>query len=510
MSFKPDIPETPLYKSKPMISKEYKKETGVKVGNIVDNKEALVLAIRLKALDEGYQFLSKRKLPVLKLAETYRATVQEWYFKRRELAVQTMTFKVLLHHYGRFTSPPGRNFIDGLVATVDPVELDNFSTNQVKLILTNSLGYDFKSLTFLYVRNPNCSLDSGLIPLANAIQDRDILLTYTQTHQNRLHVYVSRVEISSLVMADQRKDERNKKENQGKPSCSKKEALDEEACLEEQILSLMHRFADRFTNRRLEIDRLNSLPDDPLIEYGRYALGCMTWTDMKKAAYLKSIGDELLRSMEEKRQFIASYKAVLFATLLKGEPSRKTVNFHTLLARAGNRADVAISLESVRVVHERLSNNVYGFFLGKHVAYSDIENYVKNTWINSQCAINSKKVDTHANIVKRHVCNIPVWVKFHDIPITVFIEDGLGAIATKLDTPMLIDSYTSTMCTNSRSTYVKAMVELRVNVELKDTLVVDVLKFVGLGHVLDECPKKFVSNVLKNLKNARQVVRGVQ
>ncbi|GJV68758.1 hypothetical protein Tco_1484267 [Tanacetum coccineum] len=133
-----------------------------------------------------------------------------------------MTFKVLLHYYGRFTSPPGRKFVDGLVATVVPVELDSFSTNQVKLILTNSLGYDFNSPTFIYLRNPNCSLDSGLIPLANAIQNRDMLLTYTQTHKNRLHVYVSRVEISPLAVAVQRKDERNKKENQGKPSCSKR------------------------------------------------------------------------------------------------------------------------------------------------------------------------------------------------------------------------------------------------------------------------------------------------
>ncbi|GJT47700.1 transposase, MuDR, MULE transposase domain protein [Tanacetum coccineum] len=76
--------------------------------------------------------------------------------------VQTMTFKVLLHHYGRFTSPPRRKFVDGLVATVDPVKLDSFSTNQVKLILTNSLGYDFNSPTFLYLRKPNCSLDSVL------------------------------------------------------------------------------------------------------------------------------------------------------------------------------------------------------------------------------------------------------------------------------------------------------------------------------------------------------------
>ncbi|GJS59682.1 transposase, MuDR, MULE transposase domain protein [Tanacetum coccineum] len=63
MSFKPDIPETPLYTSKPIISKDYKKETDVKVGNIFDNKEALDLAIRLKALDEGYQFLNDRSAP---------------------------------------------------------------------------------------------------------------------------------------------------------------------------------------------------------------------------------------------------------------------------------------------------------------------------------------------------------------------------------------------------------------------------------------------------------------
>ncbi|GKD58345.1 hypothetical protein Tco_1295854 [Tanacetum coccineum] len=75
------------------------------------------------------------------------------------------------------------------------------------------------------------------------------------------------------------------------------EALDEEACLEEQILSLMHRFADRFTNRRPEINRLMALPDHPLIEYDRYALGCMTGADMKNATYLKSVRDELLMSM---------------------------------------------------------------------------------------------------------------------------------------------------------------------------------------------------------------------
>ncbi|GJU64379.1 hypothetical protein Tco_1246214 [Tanacetum coccineum] len=54
------------------------------------------------------------------------------------------------------------------------------------------------------------------------------------------------------------------------------EALDEEAILEEQILTLMHRL--------------------------------LIGADMKKCVHLKSVRDELLRSMEEKRQLMKNYR----------------------------------------------------------------------------------------------------------------------------------------------------------------------------------------------------------
>nr|GEX05962.1 copia protein [Tanacetum cinerariifolium] len=54
MSFKPDIPDTPVYKSKPMISKQYSQQSEVKKGQNFDNKEALVLAVRLKALNDSF------------------------------------------------------------------------------------------------------------------------------------------------------------------------------------------------------------------------------------------------------------------------------------------------------------------------------------------------------------------------------------------------------------------------------------------------------------------------
>nr|GEV42196.1 transposase, MuDR, MULE transposase domain protein [Tanacetum cinerariifolium] len=53
MSFKPDIPGKPVYMSKPMISKQYSQQSEVKKGKNFDNKEDLMLAVRLIALNDG-------------------------------------------------------------------------------------------------------------------------------------------------------------------------------------------------------------------------------------------------------------------------------------------------------------------------------------------------------------------------------------------------------------------------------------------------------------------------
>nr|GEU60407.1 hypothetical protein [Tanacetum cinerariifolium] len=90
------------------------------------------------------------------------------------------------------------------------------------------------------------------------------------------------------------------------------------------------------------------------------------------------------------------------------------------------------------------------------------------------------------------------------------------------------------ICKHSKlSSYARAMVELHADVELKDTLLVVVPKFMGegytlsiirveyewtpprrsrynvFGHVMDECPKKLVLDVLKNLKKPSQAVKRV-
>nr|GEW57437.1 hypothetical protein [Tanacetum cinerariifolium] len=95
--------------------------------------------------------------------------------------------------------------------------------------------------------------------------------------------------------------------------------------------------------------------------------------------------------------------------------------------------DVVVSKESICVVKERLNNTVYEFFMGKLMAYP-IVILLRTTMlmVNSQCVIDLKKWTPYANIMKEDVCNIPLWVTFHDISIPMFTKDELSVIATKL------------------------------------------------------------------------------
>ncbi|GJR31582.1 zinc knuckle CX2CX4HX4C containing protein [Tanacetum coccineum] len=126
-----------------------------------------------------------------------------------------------------------------------------------------------------------------------------------------------------------------------------------------------------------------------------------------------------------------------YAKLLISEPSRKSVNFGTLIALARNGANVAISLEPVRAISERFADIVYGFFLLR----ADVE-----------------------------------------------MKDTIMVVMLKLI------GERSYMCT------------IRVEYEWIPPMYSSCKVF---GHVVDECPKKIISDVVKNLKNPRQVARDV-
>nr|GEU57347.1 hypothetical protein [Tanacetum cinerariifolium] len=141
----------------------------------------------------------------------------------------------------------------------------------------------------------------------------------------------------------------------------------------------------------------------------------------------------------------------LYAKLVTGEPSRKSVNFRTLIAPAENRANVVISVESVRAISECVANTDYGFFL-------------RNGCLTPLLITISKDgMDAMLENDPWFILNNPFILKN---------EDGLSVISTKLGTQLMLDSYTSDMCIQSwgTSNYAKAIIEFRADVELKDTI----------------------------------------
>nr|GEV53698.1 hypothetical protein [Tanacetum cinerariifolium] len=146
-----------------------------------------------------------------------------------------------------------------------------------------------------------------------------------------------------------------------------------------------------------------------------------------------------------------------------------------------------------------------------------------------------KKWHPDENLWKEDGNTIPVWVKLYGVPVTTFIDDGLSAIATKLGTPLMLNSYIADMCMQSwgRSRYAKVIIELRANVELKDNIVVAMPRIKGkgyytfniyveyewkpsryaccmvFGHVHEECPKNIGAATTKTLKKTSHTPKGI-
>ncbi|GJU71313.1 reverse transcriptase domain, reverse transcriptase zinc-binding domain protein [Tanacetum coccineum] len=120
-----------------------------------------------------------------------------------------------------------------------------------------------------------------------------------------------------------------------------------------------------------------------------------------------------------------------------GKPSGTKVNFHTLFTLRGNRIDVVVSVESITTISKRFVNIAYGFFLGKRVAYPVVANYVRNTW-------------GKYGLV-RSMFSSSTWL----FSFQFSSMEGLDAMLEN----------------GPWSSYARAMIELRADVELKDNIV---------------------------------------
>ncbi|GJT43513.1 zinc knuckle CX2CX4HX4C containing protein [Tanacetum coccineum] len=77
-------------------------------------------------------------------------------------------------------------------------------------------------------------------------------------------------------------------------------------------------------------------------------------------------------------------------------------------------------------------------------------------------------------LLKEELTRIPIWVKLHDVPIQVFEEDGISLIATFIGKPVMLDSYTSSMCNDSwgRSSFARCLIEVNSKADLVDVVTI--------------------------------------
>ncbi|GJV60156.1 hypothetical protein Tco_1466256 [Tanacetum coccineum] len=220
-----------------------------------------------------------------------------------------------------------------------------------------------------------------------------------------------------------------------------------------------------------------------------------------------------------------------FASVLK-ESNKKTVKITELRnTEVVEGATVAIPYDAVEEVISRFANTLYGYFIGKRLAFPLVENYVKNTW--AKFGLKRVMLDDSfflfqfetkegmesvikngpwlirlvplflnvwtPNIVlkKEEIRNAPVWVKLRHVPIVANSEEGLSLITMQLGKPIMLDSYTSNMCLRSwgRKEYARALIEVSSDKELMESIIISIPKSDWKGHTLatidiDLCPKR--------------------
>ncbi|GKB10831.1 RNA-directed DNA polymerase, eukaryota, reverse transcriptase zinc-binding domain protein [Tanacetum coccineum] len=96
-----------------------------------------------------------------------------------------------------------------------------------------------------------------------------------------------------------------------------------------------------------------------------------------------------------------------------------------------------------------------------------------------------KKWSVNTSLQKEEMTCIPIWVKLHDVPIPVFEEDGISLIASYLGKPIMLDSYTTTMCKESwgRSSFARCLIEINSEAEFTESITIGVPEHEGPGFI---------------------------
>nr|GEU39807.1 hypothetical protein [Tanacetum cinerariifolium] len=119
---------------------------------------------------------------------------------------------------------------------------------------------------------------------------------------------------------------------------------------------------------------------------------------------------------------------------------------------------VAIPMDAIDEINSRFVNTLYGFPVGKRLAFPMVENFVKYAWakFGLNRAIMHHEWKPNTLIKKEIVSKVPLWVKMHNVPILTYSK--------------------------GRSEYARALVEVSAEVPLVDSVDIDIPREDGKGY----------------------------
>ncbi|GJS38725.1 nucleotide-diphospho-sugar transferase [Tanacetum coccineum] len=185
---------------------------------------------------------------------------------------------------------------------------------------------------------------------------------------------------------------------------------------------------------------------------------------------------------------------------ITSKPSGMKVKVHTLFTLGGNGIDVVV-LGKYGLVRSMFSSST-GLFSFQFSSMDGLDAMLKNgLWVIQNNPLILKKWHPDENLLKEDVSTVPVWVKLHGVPVTAFSENGLSAIATKLE---LKDNIVVAMPKITREGHYTCNV--RVEYEWKPLRCSSCKVF---RHIHKECPKNTCAGEKKTVKKPCQASQGI-
>ncbi|GJX98765.1 putative nucleotidyltransferase, ribonuclease H [Tanacetum coccineum] len=119
----------------------------------------------------------------------------------------------------------------------------------------------------------------------------------------------------------------------------------------------------------------------------------------------------------------------------------------------------------------------------------------------SDCVLPVENVMAAQKLSKDKVTKVPVWVKIHKVHVVAYCEDGLSLIATLIGRPIMLDSFTSSMCSEpcGQLGFARALIKVSADKELKQVVTMAVPIIDGEGYTkerMNEQDDVVISKVL--------------